>query len=43
MTTLVLPYPKLAKGRFASIEAYSDEALFEATGFELLLLAEKAG
>lgn len=43
MTTLVLPYPKLAKGRFASTEAYSDEALLRQRGFELLLLAEKAG
>lgn len=35
MTTLALPYPKLAKGRFASIEAYSDDALYEATGVRI--------
>lgn len=35
MTALALPYPKLAKGRFASIEAYSDDALYEAMGIRI--------
>lgn len=43
MTTLALPYPKLAKGRFASIEAYSDEALFEATGVRIAFTCRSGG
>lgn len=43
MTTLVLPYPKLVKGRFASIEAYSDEALFEVTGVRIAFTCRKGG
>ena len=43
MTTLVLPYPKLAKGRFASIVAYSDEALFEATGVRIAFTCRSGG
>lgn len=35
MTTLVLPYPTLTEGRFASIEAYTDNALFEATSVRI--------
>ena len=29
MTTLVLPYPRLAEGRFSSVHAFTDETLFE--------------
>ena len=35
MAALVLPDPELTKGRFASIFAYSDEALYAATGVRI--------
>ena len=43
MTTLALPYPKLAKGRFASIEAYSDEDLYKATGIRIAFTCRGGG
>lgn len=32
MTALALPFPKLVKGRFASLDAYTDPDLFDACG-----------
>ena len=43
MTTLVLPDPELTKGRFASISAYTDEALFEATGVRIAFTTREGG
>lgn len=43
MTTLALPYPKLAKGRFASIEAYSDDDLYKATGIRIAFTCRGGG
>ena len=43
MTTLVLPDPELTKGRFASISAYSDEALYAATGVRIAFTAREGG
>lgn len=43
MTTLALPLPTLAKGRFASIEAYTDEALFEACGVRIAFTTRAGG
>lgn len=43
MTTLVLPDPELTKGRFASISAYTDEALFAATGVRIAFTTRAGG
>lgn len=43
MTTLVLPDPELTKGRFASIPAYSDEALYAATGVRIAFTTREGG
>ncbi len=43
MTTLVLPDPELTKGRFASISAYTDEALYEATGVRIAFTTREGG
>ena len=43
MTTLVLPDPELTKGRFASISAYSDEALYAATGVRIAFTTREGG
>lgn len=43
MTTLVLPDPELTKGRFASISAYSDEALYAATGVRIAFTIREGG
>lgn len=43
MTTLVLPDPELTKGRFASISAYTDEKLFEATGARIAFTTREGG
>lgn len=43
MTTLVLPLPMLAKGRFASLEAYTDEALFDACGVRIAFTTRTGG
>lgn len=43
MTTLGLPLPVLSRGRFASIEAYTDDALFEATGVRIAFTGRSGG
>ena len=43
MTTLVLPDPELTKGRFASISAYSDEALYVAAGVRIAFTTREGG
>ena len=43
MTTLVLPDPELTKGRFASISAYTDEALYAATGVRIAFTTRDGG
>ncbi len=43
MTTLVLPIPELTKGRFASLDAYTDEALFAATGMRIAFTTRQGG
>lgn len=43
MTTHVLPDPALTKGRFASLPAYSDEALFAAVGVRLAFTTREGG
>ena len=43
MTTLVLPDPELTKGRFASIPAYSDEALYAVTGVRIAFTTREGG
>lgn len=43
MTTLALPYPKLVKGRFASICAYTDTELFEKTGVRIAFTCREGG
>lgn len=43
MTTLVLPYPTLTEGCFASIEAYTDNALFEATSVRIVFTKRFGG
>ena len=43
MAALVLPYPKLVKGRFASIEAYTDEALYRETGLRIAFTCRSGG
>lgn len=43
MTTLVLPDPELTKGRFASISAYSDEALYATTGVRIAFTTREGG
>lgn len=42
-TTLALPYPSLDRGRFASIEAYTDNALYEETGVRIAFTTRKGG
>lgn len=42
MTTLVLP-TELTKGRFASISAYSDKALYAATGVRIAFTTREGG
>ncbi len=43
MTTLVLPLPELTKGRFASLDAYTDEKLFAATGVRIAFTTRQGG
>lgn len=43
MTTLALPAPALDKGRFASIEAYTDEGLYRATGIRVAFTTRTGG
>ena len=43
MTTLVLPDPELTKGRFASISAYTDEALYAAAGVRIAFTTRDGG
>lgn len=43
MTTLGLPLPVLSRGRFASIEAYTDNALFEAVGVRIAFTGRSGG
>lgn len=43
MTTLVLPDPELTKGRFASISAYTDTALFAAIGVRIAFTTREGG
>lgn len=43
MTTLVLPDPELTKGRFASISAYTDEALYAAVGVRIAFTTREGG
>ena len=43
MTTLVLPLPELTKGRFASLDAYTDEGLFRATGVRIAFTTRQGG
>ncbi len=43
MTTLVLPLPELTKGRFASLDAYTDEPLFKATGVRIAFTTRQGG
>ena len=43
MTTLVLPLPELTKGRFASLDAYTDEKLFSATGVRIAFTTRQGG
>ncbi len=43
MTTLVLPLPELTKGRFASLDAYTDEGLFEAMGVRIAFTTRQGG
>ena len=42
-STLALPYPTLDKGRFASIEAYTDNELFAQTGLRIAFTTRKGG
>ena len=42
-TTLVMPYPHLSKGRFMSLEAYSDEALFNQIGVRVAFTTRAGG
>lgn len=42
-STLALPYPALDKGRFASIEAYTDKELFAQTGLRIAFTTRKGG
>ena len=43
MTTLSLPLPVLTKGRFASLDAYTDESLFEACGVRIAFTTRQGG
>lgn len=43
MTTLDLPYPELAKGRFVSLDAYTDEALFAQTRVRIAFTTRQGG
>ncbi len=43
MTTLALPVPELTKGRFASLDAYTDEMLFLATGVRIAFTTRQGG
>ncbi len=43
MTTLVLPLPELTKGRFASLDAYTDEKLFGATRVRIAFTTRQGG
>lgn len=42
-TTLDLPYPRLAEGRFASCAAFTDRALFQACGVRVAFLERTGG
>ncbi len=42
-TALELPLPRLSEGRFASISAYTDRALFEATGVRIAFTKRYGG
>ena len=43
MTTPVLPLPHLIEGRFASLDVYTDEALFERTGVRIAFTTRSGG
>lgn len=43
MTALALPAPALDKGRFASIDAYTDEALCQTTGIRIAFTTRAGG
>lgn len=42
-TTLELPFPRLSKGRFSSITAHTDEALFEQSGIRIAFTERLGG
>ena len=42
-TTLALPYPTLDRGRFAFVEAYTDNTLYEETGVRIAFTTRKGG
>lgn len=43
MTTLSLPLPVLTKGRFASLDVYTDESLFEICGVRIAFTTRQGG
>lgn len=43
MTTLDLPLPHLAEGRFASLSVFTDESLFEQTGIRIAFTTRAGG
>lgn len=43
MTTLALPEPSLAEGRFASLTVFTDEALFDQTGIRIGFTTRNGG
>lgn len=43
MATLALPAPALGKGRFASFDVYTDEALYKATGIRIAFTTRAGG
>lgn len=43
MTTLALPAPSLAEGRFASLTVFTDEALFDQTGIRIAFTTRMGG
>lgn len=42
-TTLALPYPRLAEGRFASCAAFTDESLYDACGVRVAFMERTGG
>lgn len=43
MTTLALPKPRLAEGRFGSLTCFTDESLFQATGVRIAFTERTGG